>query len=263
MKNVLKATLLLAYLMSLAGFAQASQQLTEASCNKRYAQTEEECKAAEKWTPEAFTNVDRLENVEHFKIIFHSIAGSRWFGESAPKPGSWNEKLLQDPSLLSGNPKISTSVITDEKHPTFLGFVGFILEVQPTNIVGTCPRDAGSPPIYSYEEKNLSYLAEYSKFAKVDIKTPDQILSLTTKSEYNEIILTGKSETSEVKVKGILIRCNTAKMVRLNQMSDNDFNDYIKTQCKPKPWVEYDRTVISALNKLRQTYPMFGYETQK
>lgn len=250
----LKAIFLFLYILSTACLVQASP------CNNRFAQSLEECTAVENWRPESFTSIDNLEDEEHFKIIYHSITGFNWSAEAAPVPGSWNEKLLKNPSLISNNPKISSSLISDEKHRTFIGRIGFILEINPQNVVATAPHDAGSPPIKSYSEKDLKILEKFSQDKSLDIRNPDEILKMTWKDYWNEIVLTGLSESKhEVKVTGVLIRCNTKKIIRLNQISDIEFIEYVKEECKPKPSIQFHQSVINELNKLRSTYPMFGY----
>ncbi len=225
-------------------------------CNPLFATTRVECENAKMWTPDTFTDPEQLETKEEFQIIFHSITAFNWSASSGPKPGSWNEKLLKDPTLISNNPKISASLITDKKYSTFIGHVGFILEVHPENIVTTNTSDSGSPSIKDYSEKSLNDLALYSN--RYPIRSPSDIISKTTEGEffsYNEVVLTGKPKKGpEVRPIGIILRCKTPRMTRLNRLSDFEFESFVKYSCTSNA-----HSVIAQLMNLRRIYPIFGF----
>lgn len=138
-----------------------------ASCRSPYAQSEDECKALRSWESRNFTPIEELDVQTDFHIIFHSLSGFGW-NEDAPKNGSMNGALLRDPSLISSNPKISASLISNKKHTTFVGEVGLILEINPENVVGTSPSDAGSPRLKNNDAAQLS-LEMFSAMKTVDI----------------------------------------------------------------------------------------------
>jgi hypothetical protein len=223
-------------------------------CKNRFADSQKECDAAETWAPENFTDPEQLDQVKSFKIIFHSITAFGW-ASTKPGSGSWNEKLLNDPTLIANNPQISTCLLSNEKRATFMGRIGFILRPVVNNIVGSKSSDAGTRSYTGFTEEVLSSLENNSK--GIPIRTPDKILQDTTAFEYNEIVWTGTNQETQEKMipTGVLIKCRTKEMLRLNHLNDKEFRKYITTQCR-----DFDKEVIDALNKLRVTYPMFGYE---
>lgn len=223
-------------------------------CKNRFAQSIEECRALESWTRNSFTPVENLDQQRKFQILFHSITGFGWSGETNPRPGSFNEKLLNDPSLIASNPKISASVISETKHKTFRGYLGFILEVNPENLVATSFEDAGSPPARSFNDDEMYMLELFSQSKKVDIKTPKVIIDLTER--YNEIVLTGTDQISKHQVKpvGVVVRCSTTQMTRLDHLRGGELERFLKTKCSP-----FAPEVLIAIQKLAGMYPVFGY----
>lgn len=226
-------------------------------CKSRFAQTPQECRALESWNNLSFTDVQDLDRYRKFTVIFHSITGFGWNGETNPKPGSFNERLLRDPSLISNNPKISASVISETKRKTFRGHIGLILEVSPENVVGASFEDAGSPPVKSYNEDELFMLELYSSNRAVDIITPKDVLARTVK--YNEVVLTGTDQSSgrRVLATGIILRCDSSKMTRLDGLKQIDFEAYVKNKCS-----KFSPRVIQDLYNLRSQYPIFGFSLE-
>lgn len=223
-------------------------------CKSRFAQSKEECSALQQWNPKNFTHVEDLDRLDKFQIIFHSITGFGWSGESNPKPGSFNERILQDPMIIVNNPKISASLISESKHKTFRGYIGLILEAQPENIVATSFEDAGSPSVKSYSEDELFMLDMYSASKKVDIRTPKAILDQTVK--YNEIVLTGTDQATREQVKpaGIIIRCSVKSMTRIDSLRSPEFESYLNSKC-----IKFSPEVVKSLARLRSLYPTFAY----
>lgn len=233
-----------------------SQPVTKAGpshCNPMFAETPSECAAASAWTPDQLSDPESLDSGDNFKIVFHSITAFGWVGRGAPDAGSWNEKLLHDPNLISNNPKISASLISETKNKTFIGYLGIILEVHPENMVVASPSDAGSPRITGYSTSDTMQLKNYSR--RFSIITPTELLNRTSEYIYNEIVLTGKPTMGqEVKAAGFLLSCRTTKMTKLNLLTDSEFKTFIKTKCH-----SFSDSVIEALKQHRGTYPIYGY----
>lgn len=216
-----------------------------ANCDSDFAQTYAECKALELWRPENFSDSDTLDQNEKFQIIFHSITGR--------SSSSWTKKLLKDPTQLERGDRISASLISETAHSTFVGIIGFILEVPKQNYIATSNSDLGSTDL-PFEE-----LIEEKKKRSWKIQDPNIILERT--KIYNEIVIIGtnpRSQTS-VKVKGIILDCPVKKMVKLNGFSKQEFFDFTSKCTLMRR--DSEKNLRPLIWKLINTYPLYGYPT--
>lgn len=229
---------------------------TPSICESPYAQSETECEALKAWTPEAFSDPERLDELDSFRVVYHSISAAGWGNDSAPWTDSKNAKALADPRGIVGAAKLSASLISDVRPGTFYGYLGFILDVHPGNVVGTATRDLGSGPGGSLDDPEfMDRLEMRSRAADWDIRTPGEILQAKD-TWYNEVVLNGRDPRTgaEIRPRAVLIRCNEPRMRKLNAMGSAEFRAYVRAHCRP--WLDW---VIEAIDRLRATYPTYGY----
>ncbi len=230
----------------------AAPAAAEPVCRSDFAQTKAECAALNSWSPERFSSPETLGQETEFKIVFHSITGYGLHGGGYKD--SWTYKLLADPALVKNNPRISASLISERKHATFLGTIGFILEVPEENIVATSHQDLGT------SNSNYNQLVSGSESPDWDIVTPERLLEQTPERGYNEIVIVGTSPHlgTSVKVVGVIIDCPADKIVKLNDYSTDQFNESMSGCDLNRRGLEY---AIPLLDELRAQYPVYAYST--
>ncbi len=226
-----------------------------------YAQSKREREALEAWDSGALTSAIGLgdSNRTSYRILYHSLCG---FGTVDPESGKfWRTLLMEDPSRIANNPKVSASLISEGHRAVWAGGVGFILGIKPENIVATCLNDAGSPGgAHGWNKDGPErQLLEYSKGSHLDIRCPDAVLAGSSGYNYNEIVLRGRGVQTgnPIQVEGVVIDCGTSSdMKQINQISDKAFEQILEeVYCKGLLLREEKQSLI----KLRQQLPMFCF----
>lgn len=225
-------------------------------CDHPYAQTRKECDAVKEWVPEAFTDPEKLDQVDEFRVVFHSISASGWAGKGMPR--GRNAYALAHPEVIESIPKIAASLISPAKRTTFMGYIGYVLEVHPENVVATSLHDLDSRNVGvpDFSEVSMGALAEASRQEAWDIYSPEAVLAHSGKDSHNEIILTAQAPgtIARVRVVGVLIRCDEPKIRRLNAMDSSEFRRYVRNECQAWP-----DEAIEMIDALRERYPTYGY----
>jgi len=110
--------------------------------------------------------------------------------------------LLEEHRRINEKPTISTSLI-DAQHRVTFGNAGFILKTPLENILKTCAGDCGNR-FFAGED----YVAElYRERGVYGIASPSRVLSLTSPSQWNEIVLAGTGRTGQkVEIQGVFVK---------------------------------------------------------
>lgn len=225
-----------------------------AYCESDFAHSQKECDDLELWDPRNFSDPNSLDETSKFRVIFHSITGRT--------EQDWIFSLLKNPEKLEKQGRISASLISETKHETFIGWIGFLLEVPKENYIATGSSDLGSSDNdYNgfIRDTKSPYLPKWT------IKSPGAILKETV--SYNEILLFGhnpKSKTS-IKVKGVILDCPVEKMTKLNDLPEQEFTEIISNCAFLKNkslFIEGGRNLKKAvplIKKLFKKYPVYMY----
>lgn len=163
--------------------------------------TLEDLKVREKWDHFGFKDSSKQQYFAHMIDLRYRNA------EKYPID-SWAYKLLKSPNLLSRNPMLSASVISNSKQKTvFNSRVGFILDV-PCELVGPMYHwDMGSGG-WRDQTLEVRYKKHHDYFPEVI--TPSELLSRSAPKYHNEVLILGSHKQSSVKVKGIVLGCHPA-----------------------------------------------------
>lgn len=230
------------------------------SCDSPYAQKESECEALKSWAPANFTNVNpaREQDFEQFTLIYHSMCGYSSTDFVTQKP--WRTLLLQDPTRIAANRRISASVISESHLEVWATGVAFVLAVEPENIAGTAYGDAFSPDLNRMEpEAAEALLQQHARSSSWEIRSPAEIIRRSG-SGFNEIVLKGKGYKTDnpVRVAAVVLRCSDAKkLTRINRLSDGEFRKKLDdVRCA------LDGDQKEALLKLRNELPFYCLETK-
>jgi hypothetical protein len=168
------------------------------------------------WDPSHFSDPAHFDP-QKFRFLYQTVTASSW--PNIPADG-FARKILENPELVQGNPKLSVSVIDQDHRAIFAGGIGLILGVPPDNLIFTETSDAGTPmysmssdTIYSKMDDFRHVLATTGGRDK--LLTPDEVLAGTGqpgKSAYNENGVMGTEPTTgeKIQVKAVVI---TAKFL--------------------------------------------------
>jgi hypothetical protein len=251
----------LIFLLGLFGFLLSGSSNGFASdtlCNNPFAQSPEECSAVETWGKSKFTNFSRENDksqLKRYRYLYNELAWLTW--EKKITQDQWPYKLLQNPFRIANNPKISASLIDQEKHTTIEPHVGLVLQVPPENIVGMADHDMGSDGIG--DDKSLETLIEKSKSSYWAIQSPDALLKASNPKKYNEVVFQGTSHVTgrTVLPVAVVIQCNRFQMKKLNSYSDWYFSKIVGIWCFGR---ENSSLVPLLLGLKKKGFPIYGLD---
>lgn len=241
---------------ALLAVASSTGHAHDSPCGLPYAQSRAECDNAELWRIEKLSDPERLDRLDSFRVVYHELAGSGAWGKGVPE-GSWPVRLLRDPGLIVNNPKISASLISETKRAVYFGHFGYILSVQPENIVATSATNLWSPRLDGYSRATFSTLEALSRVATSEIQSPEAILAASDPRQFNESIFVGRSWKSRVEVRavGMILRCSTKEMKRLDKLPEAEFSAYVASNC----FHGRNPHLIPLIAALRGRFPIYAY----
>lgn len=245
---------LLGCLLSVCSTALAS----DIPCSNPFAQTYEECAAVESWKKNEFTDFSQEKDkscLKSYTFLYNELAWLKW-GKGISKD-QWAYKLLQDPSQIVGNPKISASLINQEKHTTIEPHVGLVLQVPPENIIGMADRDMGSDGIG--DDKSIETLLWKSESPNWAIRSPNDLLKTSNPRDFNEVVFQGTSHITgrTVLPVAVVIQCKFLQMRKLNKYSDWYFSQVVGIWCFGR---ENSSLVPLLLSLKKKGFPIYGLD---
>ena len=199
-------------------------------------------------TPEGSLTHPRNHSSARFSYLVHALSDEpvrlmQLIAITAAKgcQEGQNIDLLTQPEKLAEKKVISCSLIDQDKSSTFSD-VGLILNCPPENIVGMSSSDAGT---------NFAAPDQVVSSRQPVLKTPQELLQETSKGAYNEVVITGKSNTGTVSIIGCFVKTANGRPRKPEKSSR-----IRELACRLSvPVVEIDETVSFADSKTQVLTP--------
>jgi hypothetical protein len=204
--------------------------------------------------------------LQNQRIVYHGISrrcfNFDWKNKSVPKDSA-TYQLLENPKLLSQNPKISASVIDGDNRPVYDRCLGFALTFPPQNILATFKQDGVTNDVPECRSHQVNGLRVYDHLSACysylrhhpegKIKSSEELMSSLLPGSWNEVVVMGKGAAGAVKVAAIVIGCD--KNVELSQLPENELRKALETCFETD---KQNHLIDLIIARVREGYPLMA-----
>jgi hypothetical protein len=168
------------------------------------------------WSSEKFSN-PLIHSDSDYMYIVNVIDGMALGAWGNTRTHFFGKLLSSDPQKISGNYKISSSVISSKYRTFFQGHLALILDAPTVNLGPMAPEDMAAVQQDNYEQAVKYFKNVINKeFSK--IYTPADLIEATKarRKKWNEVLILGTNHSQldktggfkKVKAKGLIIKCD-------------------------------------------------------